>query len=71
MAELGTTGEALTTAAKACGFRGERRALRVPLAGLDWSLQNRTLTLSFALPPGAYATNVLRELMKTGQDLLG
>jgi tRNA pseudouridine13 synthase len=71
VAELGTTGEALTAAAKACGFRGERRALRVPLAGLDWSLQNRTLTLSFALPPGAYATNVLRELMKTGQDLLG
>lgn len=66
---LGTTREALTNAAKACGFRGERRALRVPLAGLNWSVQHQTLTLSFALPPGAYATNVLRELMKNEQDL--
>lgn len=71
VAELGTTREALATAAKACGFRGERRALRVPLAALDWSFQDRALILSFSLPPGAYATNVLRELMKTGQDLLG
>ena len=69
VAKLGTTREALTTAAKACGFRGERRALRVPLVGLDWSLQDRSLTLSFALPPGAYATNVLRELMKNEQNL--
>ena len=52
------------TAAKACGFRGERRALRVPLAELDWSLEGTVLTLTFALPPGAYATSVLREIMK-------
>lgn len=63
--EAGTTREALVTAAKACGFRGERRALRVPLAELEWSLDGSVLTLSFALPPGAYATSVLRELMKT------
>lgn len=64
LAEAGTTRDALVTAAKACGFRGERRALRVPLAELDWSLDGKILTLSFALPPGAYATSVLRELMK-------
>jgi tRNA pseudouridine13 synthase len=34
---------------------------------LDWSLEGTTLTLSFALPPGAYATSVLRELMKTDE----
>lgn len=68
VAEFGTTREALTAAAKACGFRGERRALRVPLAGLDWECRDRTLVLSFTLPPGAYATNVLRELMKSDQE---
>ncbi len=65
MAETGTTKDALVSAAKACGFRGERRTLRIPLAELDWSLDGSVLTLSFALPPGAYATSVLRELMKT------
>ncbi len=64
IAEAGTTKEVLISAAKACGFRGERRALRVPLAELEWSLIDDTLTLSFNLPPGAYATSVLRELMK-------
>jgi tRNA pseudouridine13 synthase len=64
MTEAGATKEALTTAAKTCGFRGERRALRVPLTELEWSLSGTILTLSFGLPPGAYATSVLRELMK-------
>lgn len=64
LAEAGVTAEALTAAAKACGFRGERRALRVPLGQADWSLEGNALTISFALPPGAYATSVLRELMK-------
>lgn len=64
IAEAGTTKETLIAAAKACGFRGERRAFRVPLTGLDWSLNDDALTLSFSLPPGAYATSVLRELMK-------
>jgi tRNA pseudouridine13 synthase len=65
IAEAGTTRDALVAAGKACGFRGERRALRVPLADLEWSLNGSILTLTFALPPGAYATSVLRELMKS------
>jgi tRNA pseudouridine13 synthase len=64
VAEAGTTREALVAAGKACGFRGERRALRVPLMELEWSLEGSVLTLAFMLPPGAYATSVLRELMK-------
>ena len=63
--ELGDTPESLREAATACGFRGERRALRVQLKDLDWSLTEDVLTLSFTLPPGSYATSVLRELMKT------
>lgn len=62
----GASPESLRGAAAACGFRGERRTLRVPLKDLDWSLAGNILTLSFTLPPGAYATNVLRELMKGG-----
>jgi len=63
--ENGATPEGLTESAKACGFRGERRALRVRLDQVEWALDGNVLTLSFPLPPGAYATNVLRELMKT------
>lgn len=62
--EEGATPEELAGAAKTCGFRGERRSLRVPLADLAWDLEGAVLTLSFSLPPGAYATSVLRELMK-------
>jgi tRNA pseudouridine13 synthase len=62
---LGTTADSLREAAAACGFRGERRALRMPLRDLEWSLDGAVLTLSFLLPPGAYATSLLRELMKS------
>ncbi|HEY7532139.1 MAG TPA: tRNA pseudouridine(13) synthase TruD [Nitrospiraceae bacterium] len=64
LAEEGTTQEQLVQAAKACGFRGERRSFRAKLAELEWSLDGPVVTLSFVLPPGAYATSVLRELMK-------
>ena len=64
LAEAGATKDTLIAAAKACGFRGERRALRVPLIEPEWSLNDDVLTLSFTLPPGAYATSVLREIMK-------
>jgi tRNA pseudouridine13 synthase len=66
--ENGSTPEGLIEAAKACGFRGERRPLRVPLVGSEWTLDGSVLTLAFSLPPGAYATSVLRELMKTPQS---
>lgn len=65
LVEEGTTKEQLVQAAKVCGFRGERRSLRLQLLELEWSLEGSVLALSFALPPGAYATSVLRELMKT------
>jgi len=69
IAEAGATKEGLVAAAKACGFRGERRALRAPLAEHEWSLNGSSLVLSFSLPPGAYATNVLRELMKADANV--
>lgn len=65
VAELCTTPDALVAAAATCGFRGERRAMRVQMGELEWSLAGKDLRLTFTLPPGAYATSVLRELMKT------
>ncbi len=64
---LGETAESLQQAAAACKFRGERRPLRVRLEDLDWSLTREALTISFTLRPGAYATSVLRELMKVDE----
>jgi tRNA pseudouridine13 synthase len=63
-AEVGETPESLRQAASACGFRGERRALRAKAQDLEWSVDERSLTLSLVLPPGAYATSFLREIMK-------
>ena len=65
VAELGTTPELLSSAGAECGFRGERRALRVRLNDLTWSLEGAVLTLGFWLPPGSYATSVLREVVKS------
>lgn len=44
---------------------GERRALRVPLAEMVITERSLTsLTLSFTLPKGSYATSLLREIIK-------
>jgi len=46
------------------GLEQSRRALRVPVRGLVWHwLDEQSLWLSFTLPPGAYATSVLREVI--------
>ena len=45
------------------GLQGARRAMRVPVADLSWSWpEEDQLQLKFSLPPGSYATAVLREL---------
>ncbi|MBP3984851.1 tRNA pseudouridine(13) synthase TruD [Pseudoxanthomonas helianthi] len=48
---------------EAADMKQERRALRLKVAELTWEwLDATTLRLSFALPPGTYATAVLHEL---------
>lgn len=51
------------------GLEQERRALRLRPEGLHWSLDADAATLSveFALPAGAYATTVLREIVTSGE----
>jgi len=44
---------------------GERRPLRVPVRNLILEEDQEGLILDFSLPRGAYATTILREIMKT------
>ena len=47
----------------AAGLEQARRSLRLLAAGLEWTWHDdNSLELSFALPPGTYATAVLREI---------
>ena len=49
---------------KGLGLKQARRALRVPVEGLEWHWTGTAeLELAFSLPAGAYATSVLRELV--------
>lgn len=43
--------------------QASRRSLRLYPAGLEWCFEDGTLELGFKLPPGAYATTVLREIL--------
>lgn len=48
----------------ASGLEQDRRALRINVADLEWQFINETtLSLSFTLPAGCYATAVLREII--------
>lgn len=50
---------------EALGLKQARRALRVPVEGLEWRWTGTDeLELVFSLPAGAYATSVLRELVE-------
>ncbi len=45
------------------GMRQERRALRLPIRELGIERQDGNVVLTFELPPGAFATSALRELI--------
>ena len=46
------------------GLEAERRALRVRVADLRWTIDGQDVTLSFRLPRGAFATAVLHEILE-------
>ncbi len=59
----GDTAARLRDGLERAGLKQERRALRLRPQDLDWRwVAEDALELVFALPPGAYATVVLREL---------
>ena len=43
--------------------QASRRALRLFPAELEWNFEGNNMELAFVLPPGTYATTVLREIM--------
>jgi len=49
-------------ALKGARVKPARRSLRLRIADLDWSISEDSLLLEFALPRGAFATSVLREI---------
>ena len=54
---------ALRTGLEKAELKQERRALRLVAEGLVWEwMDDATLRLAFALPPGSYATALLQEL---------
>ena len=54
---------ALRKGLEAAGLKQERRATRLRPRELEWAwLDDSSLQLRFALPPGAYATTVIAEL---------
>jgi len=55
----------LVAALQAQRVDADRRSLRVLPNGLNWRVDGSDLELEFVLPPGAYATSVLRELVLT------
>lgn len=63
LAELGIATEAFANLPFRLG-RGERRPLRVPVTDASVDAVPEGLRLVFALPSGAYATSVLRELLE-------
>ncbi|GEA12481.1 tRNA pseudouridine(13) synthase TruD [Alteromonas sp. KUL49] len=47
------------------GFEQERRAIKIWPQQLEWTSDGDTLTISFSLPSGCFATSVLRECIET------
>ncbi len=57
--------EALCTGLEAAGLQQTRRSLRLLVEALQWTqIEGGELELEFMLPPGTYATTVLRELVR-------
>ncbi|MDP1932206.1 MAG: tRNA pseudouridine(13) synthase TruD [Gammaproteobacteria bacterium] len=57
--------EVLCKGLERAGLQQARRSLRLPVEDLQWTLtENGELELVFMLPPGTYATSVLRELVR-------
>ena len=66
---LAETHPVLCRGLEQAGLKQERRALRLPVAELEWEVDapKQLLELRFFLPAGAYATTVLREVLVTSE----
>lgn len=55
----------LIAALRSARVEADRRSLRLRVTELEWNIDAGCLELRFALPPGAYATTVIDELVET------
>ena len=46
------------------GVKQDRRRLQLIAEGFSWALDGDNLALAFSLPPGGYATSLLREIFR-------
>jgi len=58
------TWDVWTNGLEHCGLNQERRSLVLLPEDFEWRLDEASLTVSFALPPGQFATAVLREIAR-------
>lgn len=65
LASQGLSPEALFGGLSALGAHGGRRAYRARLENIALVSEDSDLVLAFSLPPGAYASEVMREVVKT------
>jgi len=57
--------ETLIDSLAGAGLKAARRALRLVPKNMEWERNGDDLMLKFDLPPGTYATSILRELVTT------
>jgi len=57
--------QAMVKGLERAGVKTARRSLRLLPKNMQWDLSGIALALTFELPPGGYATSVLRELVTT------
>jgi tRNA pseudouridine13 synthase len=67
-AEVAARHPALIKGLAKVGMDMARRSLRLPVRDFAWQTEGEALILEFFLPAGAYATTVLRELVKTSGE---
>ena len=59
----------LRTGLEHLSVKASQRPLRLRVADLSWNIENDALWLQFTLPPGAFATAVLREIADVQERL--
>jgi len=62
--------EKLIDSLQKAGLKSSRRSLRLRPENMEWMIEGGNLALEFDLPPGAYATSLLRELVSLDSDTI-